>query len=78
MQLLADGLILYPNIQENKKTARSAEKDQENNPESGGASNENRHQIDLLCKSEQSTWQTVPTRSQHSRVQREGNINHEC
>lgn len=78
MQLLADWLILYPNIQENKKAASSAEKEQENNIESGGASNENRHHSDILCKSERSTWQTVPPRSQHSRVQRKGNINYVC
>ena len=65
------------NIQENKKAASSAEKDQENNPESGGASNENRQHSDLLCKSERSTWQTVPPRSHHSRAQTEGIVNHE-
>ena len=78
IQLLAGWLILCLNVQENKKAASSAEKDQESNPESGGASNENRHHSDLLCKSERSTWQTVPTRSQHSRAQTEGIVNHEC
>ena len=71
-------LILYPNIQESKKATSSAEKDQENNAETGGASNENRHPSDILCKSERSTWQTVPLRGQHSRTQREGSINHKC
>jgi len=63
---------------ENKKAASSAEKDQESNAESGVASNENRHQSDLLYKSERSTWQKVQPRSQHSRAQREGIINHGC
>lgn len=76
-QFLIDQLILYPNIQDNKKATSSAEKDQENKAESGGASSENRLHSDLLFRSEQATWQTVPKRSQHSRAQRQGIINHE-
>ena len=75
---LADCLILYLYIQENKKPASSAEKDQKNNAENDSASNENRRQNDPLCKSERSTWQKVQPRSQRSRAQGEGIINHQC
>ena len=77
-RLLADWFILYLYIQENKKAASSAEKDQKNSTESDSASNENRRQNDPLCKSERSTWQKVQPRSQRSRAQGEGIINHEC